>query len=104
MLALKCGAKTDMKRVATALLCGLSITALIFAAHLTVMKWFSWKDKPMMPNFFTYLLLPGYRLAEAIPVPSPLRFGMAIAFDCVLFGIPVWLLLQIRHLVTRKSE
>jgi hypothetical protein len=50
-----------MKRVATAFLFGLSITALIFAAHLTVMNWFSWKDKPMMPNFFTDLLLPAYR-------------------------------------------
>jgi hypothetical protein len=93
-----------MKRVATALICGLFLTSLIFAGHLTVTHWFSWKDKQMMPNLFTDLLLPGYRLATAIPVPSPLRLGMSIVFDCVLFAIPIWLLLQIRYLVTRRSD
>jgi hypothetical protein len=93
-----------MKRIATALICGFSLTALIYAAHLTVMHWFSWKDKPMMPNLFTYLLLPGYDLAAAIPVPSHLRLGIAIAFDCVLFSIPVWMLLQIRYLATHRSH
>ena len=93
-----------MKRIATALICGFSLTVLIFAAHLIVMHWFSWKDKPMMPNFFTYLLLPGYDLAAAIRVASPLRFGIAIAFDCFLFSLPIWLLLQIRYLVRHRSN
>jgi len=87
----------DMKRPATALIGGVFLTAIVFAAHFTVMHWFSWKDKPMMPNAFTYLLLLGYKLAAVIPVPSPLRLGVAIAFDCVLFSIPVWLLLQLRY-------
>jgi len=91
------GTMPDMKRVATALICGVFLTAMIFAAHFTVMHWFSWKDKPMMPNVFTYLLLLGYNLAAVIPLSSPLRLGVPIAFDCVLFSIPVWLLLQIRN-------
>jgi hypothetical protein len=93
-----------MKRVLAAVVCGFCITILIFAAHLTVTHWFSWKDKPMMPNVFTYLLLPGSHLAATIPAPSPLRLGLAIAFDCVLFSVPIWLLLQVRHLVTERSH
>ena len=93
-----------MKRVGTALFCGFSLTALIFAAHLTVMHWFSWKDKPMMPNLFTYLLLPGYDLAALILVPSYLRLGIALVLDCLLFSIPIWVLLQIRCVVMRRSD
>jgi len=98
-LARRCNwvAMPDMKHVARALVCGVFMTAMIFAAHFIVMHWFSWKDKPMMPNVFTCLLLLGYNLAAVIPAPSLLRLGMAVAFDCVLFSIPVWLLLQIRY-------
>src|SRR5215470_14738491 len=94
----------DMKHLVTALICGVFLTTLTFAGNFTVMRWFSWQDKPMMPNFFTNLLLPGYALAEVIPVPSLFRLGMAVAFDSVLFGIPVWLLLQISSLVSRRSN
>ena len=58
----------------------------------------------MMPNVFTYLLLLGYDLAAVIPIPSPFRLGMAIAFDCILFSIPVWLLLQIRYWHRAESD
>ena len=94
----------DMKRVATALICGVFLTAMIFAAHFTVMHWFSWKDKPIMPNVFTYFLLPGYNLAAAIPLPSPFRLGMAITFDCILFSIPVWLVFQLRYWQRAESD
>lgn len=93
-----------MKRIAIALGCGCFLTALIFAAHLTVMGWFSWKDKPMMPNVFTYLLLPGLHLAGAASMSPPVRLLLAIMLDCVFFGIPVWVVLQIRHLVTRRGS
>ena len=94
----------DMKRVATALICGVFLTAMIFAAHFTVMHWFSWKDKPIMPNVFTYFLLPGYNLAAAIPLPSSFRLGMAITFDCILFSIPVWLVLPFRYWQRAESD
>src|SRR6185369_10907218 len=64
----------------------------------------SWKDKPIMPNVFTYFLLPGYNLAAAIPLPSPFRLGMAITFDCILFCIPVWLVLQFRYWQRAESD
>jgi len=102
--AMQWGTMPDMKRVATALICGVFLTAMIFAAHFTVMHWFSWKDKPIMPNVFTYFLLPGYNLAAAIPLPSPFRLGMAITFDCILFSIPVWLELQFRYWQGAESD
>ena len=57
-----------------------------------------------MPNVFTYFLLPGYNLAAAIPLPSPFRLGMAITFDCILFSIPVWLVLQVRYWQRAESD
>jgi len=95
---MKWGTMPDMKRVATALICGVFLTAMIFAAHFTVMHWFSWKDKPIMPNVFTYFLLPGYNLAAAIPPPLALspRHGDNVRLHLVqhssMAGAPIQVL------------
>jgi tellurite resistance protein TehA-like permease len=52
-----------MERVRKSLMYGFLLTAVAYALHIIVLRHFSWKDKPMMPNFFTYLLLPGYMAA-----------------------------------------
>jgi len=51
----------------------------------------------MMPNFFTYLLLPGYRVGMLLPVNHSLQFAMGVIVDCLLFSIPVWLLMTLKR-------
>ena len=92
------GTMPDMKRVATALICGVFLTAMIFRGPLHRDALVSWKDKPIMPNVFTYFLLPGYNLAAAIPPPLALspRHGDNVRLHLVqhssMAGAPIQVL------------
>jgi tellurite resistance protein TehA-like permease len=84
-----------VKAIRISLTCGVLLTAVLFALHTLVLHHFSHHDKPMMPNFFTYFLLAGYRIGELVPMNHVLQLVLAVAFDSLLFGCPVWVLLVI---------
>lgn len=63
---------------------------LIFASHLLTERYFSWRDKPMMPNAFMYLLLPGYRVGLYVTIDPVFQFVVAAVVDCILFATTVW--------------
>jgi hypothetical protein len=86
-----------MKRLAASLVSGFLLTGALFALHLIVLEHFSWKDKPMMPNFFTYLLLPGYRAAIYVPVNHSIQLAITIVVDGLVFSVPFWLLLTVKR-------
>ena len=90
-----------MKRVAVSLITGFILTGAIFVLHVVVLQHFSWKDKPVMPNIFTYLLLPGYRLSFFFGVHRYAQLLLAGVLDSVLFGIPIWLLLTAKGVWSR---
>jgi len=83
------------KTIRISLALGFLMTAIIFALHSLVLRYFSYRDKPVMPNFFTYLLLPGYRIGELVPTHHLLQMIIAVAFDSLLFGLPIWFILVI---------
>lgn len=50
----------------------------------------------MMPNFFTYLLLPGYTAALSLPVSHPIQLAIAVVLDSLVFACPVWLVFAVK--------
>jgi hypothetical protein len=84
-----------MKRIAASLISGACLTVLIFVLHLLIQRYFSWHDKPMMPNAFTYLLLPGYRIGTYVAGNPFFQFAIAAVVDCFLFSMVVWLALML---------
>jgi len=92
-----------MKRIPVSLAAGFLLTGAIFVLHLVFSRYFSWRDKPMMPNLFTYLLFPGYRAAVSFPVNHSLQLVIAIVLDGLFFSFPIWLLLTLKgHLFQRR--
>jgi len=92
-----------MRRIGISTVFGFFLTGAVYALHVVVLKNYSWKDKPMMPNFFTYLLLPGYTAAMSIPINHSVQLTIAVILDSLLFGIPVWLLFTLKYHFSRRG-
>ena len=79
------------------------MTAVVFSFHLIVERYFSWKDKPMMPNFFTFLLLPGYRVGMCLPLNHSIQLAVGTVLDWLLFSGAVWLLFALRRRIATRA-
>lgn len=93
-----------MKRVLVSIGSGLCLTVALFGLHVIVRRFLSWRDKPDMPNLFTYLLMPGYRTGKLLPVASPLQLTAAVAIDSLLFGFLIWVLLELLGIFPRVKS
>ena len=79
-----------MRRLIYSILAGFCLTLLFYVADRYVIH--PWTDKPMMPTFFTYFLLPGFEAASSFHLKGWPLTVMSGVIDSMLFGFPVWLL------------
>jgi hypothetical protein len=91
-----------MKRPASlSWLCGIALNFVFFLLSTLVMRVFPYRDKPEIPNSFTWLLVPGL-LAGSQFDNHLLALTVMIIVNTLIYGLSVFCLLTIVHVVQKK--
>ncbi len=83
------------RRVWLSLLCGIALNFVFFILSTLVMRFFPYKDKPGMPNAFTWLLIPGLAAGSQFDGHRSLALAVAITINTLIYGFAVFCLLSI---------
>lgn len=94
-----------MRRVWTSLLCGAGVSVVFFASSACVRYFFPYRDKPQMPNLFTWFLIPGLAVASTDPFGQHqvLALATVITINTLVYGFIVFCLLSIVKLISQNS-
>ncbi len=83
------------RRVWLSLLFGIALNFVFFVLSTLVMRFAPYKDKPGMPNAFTWLLIPGLVAGSQLDGHRFLALAVAIAINTLLYGVAVFCLISI---------
>lgn len=103
---LKTGRANRVKRhIEISLLCGISITFVLTTLSALAIRWFPYRDLPMMPKpFFMYALLPGAMFAELFSSYRWIALAAFVVGNSVAYGLPVFFVIEFVGAVKRAER
>lgn len=90
-------------RLLLSLACGILLNFVCFELSNFVMRFLPYKDKPGMPNTFTWLLIPGLVVAGQLSDHHWLTLLMAFTINTILYALCVFGLLTVARVLSTKS-
>jgi hypothetical protein len=92
------------RRVWWSLLGGIILNIVFYTLSAIVVRFFPYKDKPGMPNDFTWFLIPGLMVGSLFDGHDFLPLAVMITVNSLIYGFAVFCLLTIAKKVFASSH